>query len=187
MIETSLENLDTDYIDLMLIHSPRPWQEFFTPVGNNYFAENIDVWHAMEETYKNGKLRSIGVSNFDIMDIDNIISNCEIAPMVNQIRVHIGHTPKDIIDYCQNRNILVEAYSPNATGKLTGNKIISEMAQKYNVSVPQLGIRYCLQLNLLPLPKSVNIEHIKQNAQLDFVITSEDMKKLSEIEEINSL
>lgn len=187
VIEKSLANLQTDYIDLMLIHSPKPWAELFAGTEKTYFAENLEVWRALTEYYKSGKLRAIGVSNFETADIQNIIDNAEVAPMVNQVRVHIGHTPKEVIDYCQSRNILIEAFSPNATGKLRTDPVVVEIADKYGVSIPQLGIRYDLQLGTLPLPKTTHKEYMIQNADVDFVISDEDMARLGEVGEISSL
>lgn len=187
IIEASLNNLDTPYIDLMLIHSPKPWQELFAGSEKTYFKENLTVWQAMEEAVKTGKVRSIGVSNFEIADIQNIIDHAEIKPAVNQIRVHIGHTPTETIKFCQDNGILIMAFSPNATGKLLGHPTVSEIAEKYRVSVPQLSIRYDLQLGLLPLPRSTNPKHIKENSDLSFDISNDDMYSLSQIEEIQSL
>lgn len=187
VIEASLANLGTDYIDLMLIHSPKPWPELFMGSEKTYFEENLSVWKAMEEAYTAGKLRAIGVSNFEICDIENIINHSAVKPHANQIRVHIGHTPKEVIDYCQQNGILVMAFSPNATGHLMGNETIETMAKKYGVSVPQLGSRYDLQLGVLPLPRSTKKDHIQQNAALDFVISDEDMTVLAQVEEISSL
>ncbi len=99
------------------------------------------------------KIRAVGVSNFEKEDIENIISSCTVTPMVNQILSHISNTPGELIDYCQRRDILVEAYSPVAHGELMKNDVVVSMAERYGVSVPQLGIRSCLDLGLLPLPR----------------------------------
>lgn len=186
-VENSLQKLGLDYLDLVLIHSPKPWEELFAGSLKTYIEENLEVWRALTEAYKNGKIRAIGVSNFEISDLQNLIDNSEIKPMVNQIRVHIGHTPTEIINYCQKNDILVEAFSPNATGKLLGNAVIQEIAARYNVSVPQLSVRYDLQLGLLPLPKSTQRQHMIQNADVGFAISDEDMTVLGNVEEINSL
>ena len=187
IIASSLEKLDADYIDLMLIHSPKPWPELFAGSDKTYYEENLAVWKAMEEAVDEGKIKSIGVSNFEINDIQNILDHCRIKPVVNQIRVHIGHTPTDVINFCKDNNIQIMAFSPNATGKLLGHPVVTEIANKYNVSVPQLSIRYDLQLGLLPLPRSTNPEHIKENANVDFTISEADMVSLSQVEEIQSL
>lgn len=177
-IEASLKKLGTDYIDLMLIHAPRPWSEMHAGATHFYYEENVEVWKAIEEAHKEGKLRAIGVSNFEISDIENLLAHEASIPMANQIRVHVGHVPKELIDYCNSKNILVEAYSPNATGRLINNPKVVEMAAKYGVSSAQLAIRFDLQLGLLPLPKSRHEEYIRQNAEVDFVISDEDMQTL---------
>lgn len=186
-IETSLSNLGMEYIDLMLIHAPKPWPELFAGSDETYFEQNLAVWKAMEEAYAAGKLRAIGVSNFEAADIQNLIDHGTVKPMANQIRVHVGHTPTDTIEYCRNKNILVMAFSPNATGKLLNHTTVVEMAAKYKVSVPQLCIRYDLQLGLLPLPKTKHEEYMKQNADVNFEISAQDMKVLSKVEEVSSL
>ena len=181
-IQESMDRLDAFHIDMMLIHAPRPWAEMGSATGNRYFKENAEVWKALEEAYEAGKIRAIGVSNFAVDDLNNILATGRVIPAVNQIRVHIGHVPTDLIDFCEQTGILVEAYSPNATGRLLKVPEISAMAEKYRVSVPQLACRFVLQLGLLPLPKSVHEERIRQNSQLDFEISSSDMAKLLELE-----
>lgn len=182
-IDETLAKMKLDYIDLMIIHSPKPWKEFH---GDDHYLEgNQEVWRALEDAYEAGKVRAIGLSNFEKEDVDNILESCSVKPMVNQILAHIGNTPEELINYTQDKGILVEAYSPIGHGKLFNNDQVVEMAEKYDVSVPQLGIRYALQLGLLPLPKSGNPEHIKSNAELDFTISEEDMEILKGIEEID--
>ena len=139
---------------------------------------------ALEEAHKAGKLRSIGVSNFEEKDIDNILSSCSVKPMVNQILAHISNTPKELIESCQDKDILVEAYSPFGHGELFKNDEIKAIANRYNVSVSQLAIRYCLQLDLLPLPKTANPQHMKTNAVVHFVISEENMEFLKNMEQI---
>ncbi|SIQ92275.1 aldo/keto reductase [Halanaerobium kushneri] len=181
-IDESLKKMKLDYIDLMIIHSPQPWSKFGG--DDRYLEGNREAWRALEDAYKNGKLRAIGLSNFNKTDIDNIIENCSVKPMVNQILAHISNTPEELIEYTQNKDILVEAYSPIGHGELFKNEKIVEMAEKYGVSVPQLCIRYDLQLGLLPLPKSENPEHIKNNSEVDFIISKEDMEILKNLKEI---
>jgi len=183
-IERSLETLGLDYIDMMIIHSPRPWMEYHK--GEAFFDGNREVWRALEEAYKAGKLRAIGVSNFEQADLENILSSCSIKPMVNQILAHISNTPKELIQYSQDNGILVEAYSPVAHGELMKNQEVKNMAEKYCVTIPQLGIRYTLQLGMLPLPKTANPAHMKTNADVDFVISDEDMEFLKNMEQIEN-
>ena len=182
-IDESLEKLGMDYIDLMIIHSPQPWAEFGG--DDRHFEGNREAWRALEDAYKDGKLKAIGLSNFQKEDVQNILDNCSVKPMVNQILVHIGNTPKELIKYCQDNDILVEAYSPIGHGKLLKQEKVSSIADKYNVSVPQLGIRYCLQLGTLPLPKTANPDHMKTNAEVDFEIADEDMETLKGTEKVD--
>jgi diketogulonate reductase-like aldo/keto reductase len=183
-IDTSLKRLGLDYIDMMIIHSPKPWAEFHG--HNSYFEGNREAWKALEEAYQAGKLRAIGVSNFEIADLDNILESCSVAPMVNQILVHISNTPKELIRYAQDKGMLVEAYSPIGHGELLKNREIETIASKYHVSVAQLGIRYTLQLGLLPLPKTANPRHMKSNAEVDFVISDHDMEYLENMQKIKN-
>lgn len=181
-IDSSLKTLGLDHIDLMIIHSPKPWTEFHE--DNRYFEGNREVWRALEEAYKAGKLRAIGISNFQVEDIENILSTCMVKPMVNQILAHISNTPTALIEYCQQQGILVEAYSPIAHGELLKNQDIIALTRKYGISVPQLCIRYCLDLGLLPLPKTGNPKHMKMNAELDFTLLPEDLEYLKNIAQI---
>jgi diketogulonate reductase-like aldo/keto reductase len=181
-INASLQRLGLDYIDMMIIHSPKPWAKF--KEDEPYFEGNRQAWRALEEAYDAGKLRAIGLSNFEKTDIDNILSSCSVKPMVNQILVHISNTPTALIEYCHEQGILVEAYSPIGHGELLKNNSIEVIAEKYKVSVAQIGIRYCLQLGLLPLPKTANKEHMKTNSELEFVISETDMDFLKNMRQI---
>jgi diketogulonate reductase-like aldo/keto reductase len=181
-IYESLKALGLDYIDMMIIHSPQPWAKFGGK--KRFFEGNRQAWKALEEAYKAGKLRAIGVSNFEKVDIDNILEYCSIKPMVNQVLVHISNTPKELIQYSQEKGMLIEAYSPIGHGELLKNQEVAKMAERYGVSVPQLSIRYCLQLNLLPLPKAANPKHMKNNAEIDFIISEEDMEALKNVKHI---
>jgi diketogulonate reductase-like aldo/keto reductase len=176
LIDGSLVALGLDYIDLMLIHSPQPWSEFRG--GDRYFDGNLEAWRALEEAYRAGKLRAIGVSNFERADLDNIFDNGSVKPMVNQILAHVGNTPFDLIDYSRSKGMLVEAYSPVAHGAALNNAGLKALADEYGVGVVRLCIRYCLQLGLLPLPKTANPGHMRANADLDFTISDADMATL---------
>jgi len=181
-IDGSLTALGLDHIDLMIIHSPQPWTEFG---GNDrYFAGNREVWGALEEAYAVGKLRAIGVSNFEQVDLENILESCSIKPMVNQILAHVSNSPFELIAYSQGQDILVEAYSPFGHGEMLGNRELAAMAERYGVTIPQLCIRYCLQLGLLPLPKTTNAAHMRTNAAVDFEISESDMETLKSVEPI---
>ena len=182
-IDKSLKKLGLDYIDLILIHCPQPWILFRSK--RRFFKENIEVWKALEDAYKEGKVKAIGVSNFLVDDLQNIINNCEIKPMVNQILCHIGNTPTDVIKYCQENNIIVESYSPIAHGAALRDEVIKQMAEKYKVSVAQLCIKYTLQLDTISIPKASSKAHIENNIDLDFEISEEDMIELIKLNEID--
>ena len=182
-IDESLERLGLDYVDLILIHCPQPWALFRGK--RRFFEENIEVWKALEEAYKEGKAKAIGVSNFLVDDLENIMNHCEIKPMANQILCHIGNTPMDVIKFCQENDIVVEAYSPIAHGRALDDKHIVRMAEKYGVSVAQLCIKYTLQLDTVSLPKASSKEHIEDNMKLDFEISEEDMIELMKLNEID--
>lgn len=173
----TMNNLDIEYLDLYLIHAPWPWNARFT----DHTQGNIEVWKAFEEFYNDKRCRSIGVSNFDVKDLQAIEANCTIKPMVNQIRYFIGYTQDEITSYCQANDILVQGYSPLATGNILNNQRIEEIANKYNKAVSQVCIRYLLQHDVLPLPKSVHEEYILKNADVDFVISDEDMAYLDSL------
>lgn len=183
-INNSLKTLALEYIDLMIIHSPKPWMEFHGK--DAYFEGNREAWRALEEAYQGGKLRAIGVSNFQRADIENIFETCTVKPMINQILAHISNTPTELIEYCKEKDILVEAYSPVAHGELMKNEEVKAMAGKYNVSIPQLSIRYCLELGLLPLPKTANPAHMKNNADVNFVISGDDLEVLKNLNPIDN-
>lgn len=178
-IDESLRKLGLDTLDLMIIHAPQPWREFRGE--RRYFDENLEVWRALEEAYAAGKVRAIGVSNFLIDDLANILANCRVAPMVNQILLHVGETPIPLIEYCQRNDILIEAYSPIAHGAALKDVSIAKVAAEYDVSVARLCIQYTLQLGAVTLPKSTNPEHILDNTRLDFVISDSDMELLRQM------
>jgi diketogulonate reductase-like aldo/keto reductase len=182
-IDDSLKTMGLDYIDMMIIHSPQPWNKFRGE--DRYFEGNREAWRALEEAFEAGKLRAIGLSNFEQADIDNIVDSASVQPMVNQILAHIGSTPTDLIEYSREKGMLVEAYSPMAHGELMRNSQISEIAERYGVSVPRLSIRYVLQLGLLALPKTANPAHMRDNADVDFSISDDDMEVLKAVEHID--
>ncbi|MCQ2433053.1 MAG: aldo/keto reductase [Clostridia bacterium] len=180
-IESSLANLDLGYVDLLLIHAAKPWEELHDPKAKSYFEENLEVWRVMEGYVKSGDVKAIGVSNFKIPDLKNIIDHAEIQPAANQISVFIGKNEAEMRKFCGERGIIVEAYSPNITGHLKDIGAAVKMAEKYGVSVPQLGIKYDLQIGTVPLPKTTHKEFMIENSSLDFVISDEDMAVLDKV------
>ncbi|MFC0675191.1 aldo/keto reductase [Brachybacterium hainanense] len=177
-IEQSLEVMGLDRLDLMLIHAPQPWDDFR---GGDYADGNREAWRALEEAHRAGKIRAIGVSNFLQADLESLLETAEIVPHVNQLLVHAGNTPSELLAYCQDKGILVEAYSPIAHGAILHNSEVQAMAERYGVSVPQLCIRYTLQLSTVSLPKTANPGHMRANAEVDFEITEADMAALRDL------
>ena len=179
-IDASLATAGLDYFDLVIIHSPQPWKEV-NQSDDRHLEGNREAWRALEDALEAGKVRAIGVSNFLQTDLENILASCRVRPMVNQVLAHVGNTLFELIDWCQKRGILVEAYSPVAHGAVLGNKEIAAIAGHYGVTVPQLCIRYCLQLGLAALPKAGNPEHIRANTAVDFEISDSDMEALRNV------
>ena len=170
---------------MMIIHSPQPWVEV-NQSSDRYFEGNLEAWRALTDAYKAGKIRAIGVSNFLQEDIDNLLENAEVKPMVNQVLCHISNTPLELIKYCQDKGIVMEAYSPVAHGEALKNPEIAAMAEKYGVSIAQLCIRYDLQLGMIPLPKTGNPAHMKTNGEVEFEISAEDMEVLKNVKKIEN-
>lgn len=184
-IDETLEKMGLDYLDQMIIHSPQPWVEV-NQSENRYVEGNRAVWKALEDAYKAGKIKEIGVSNFQIGDIESLLETAEIKPMVNQVLLHISNTPTELVEYCQKNGIAIEAYSPIAHGEILNQPEIKAVADKYGVSVPQLCIRYAIQLGAIALPKTGNPEHMKSNAEVDFDISEQDMEVLKNFKKIES-
>ena len=181
--EESRAALGFDFIDLYLIHAPWPWSN----IGEDCTEGNIEAWRAMIDIYNEGKVRAIGVSNFAVKDIEALIAATGVKPTVNQIRYFIGNRQDAITDYCQANGILIEAYSPLATGEIAAHEKLAPIANKYGVSIPQLCIRYCIEKNTLPLPKSVHKERIITNIDVDFRIEKEDIDYLDSIGRIGAV
>lgn len=161
----SLKKLDTDYLDLYLVHWP-------TKLNN-------ETWKALESLYKEGKVKSIGVCNFKENHLENLMKNAEIMPMVNQIEIHPKRTQKDIVSYCHKKNIQVVAWGPLSRGKVLSEPIMIELANKYNKDIGQIILRWHIQNNIIPIPKSSNPQRIKSNIDIfNFELTKEDMIKI---------
>ena len=184
-IDETLKKMGLDYLDMMIIHSPQPWVEV-NQSENRYKEGNRQAWKALEEAYNEGKLKAIGVSNFQIEDLESLMETAKVKPMVNQVLCHISNTPIELIEFCQKSNILIEAYSPIAHGEILNQPEVKAIADKYGVTVPQLCIRYTLQLGTLPLPKTENPEHMRDTAKVDFMISDSDMEKLKTVERIKN-
>ncbi|MFJ4702946.1 MULTISPECIES: aldo/keto reductase [unclassified Streptomyces] len=181
-IDGSLTALGLDHVDLMLIHSPQPWDDFR---GGDYAQGNREAWRALEDAHQAGKIRAVGVSNFRQHDLENILEGARVVPHVNQLLVHAGNTPSGLLAYCESRQILVEAYSPIAHGAILENTHVQAMAHEYGVSVPQLCIRYTLQLGTVSLPKTADPGHMRSNAEVAFEISGADMDVLRDLRDVD--
>lgn len=176
--EESLEKLDMDYVDLLLIHWPRPDEK------SDWKKLDIETWKAFEETYKEGRAKAIGVSNFLNHHIQNILDNCEVVPMVNQIEFHPGYIQKDVVDFDKEHGIVVEAWSPLGRERVFKDELLNKLAQKYGKSVAQICLAFALQMDVVPLPKSSSVERMKQNMDIDFELEEEDFEKIVNMEEM---
>jgi len=178
-VENSLAKLKTNYIDLLLIHWPANERQFA-----NWREINAETWKAMEEVYRSGVVKTIGVSNFMISHLEALLESAEVIPAVNQIEFHPGYTQQETVDYCKEEGIVIEAWSPIGSGRLLKDETLNEMANKYGVSPAILCIQFCLQCGVVVLPKSENPENIKSNLHFErFKIDEEDLKKLKNLEE----
>lgn len=178
--ERSLKRLNTDYIDLYLIHWPKP-----TPDYEEWKQLDLDTWRALEKLYKEGKVRAIGVSNFLPHHLDNILESCEVKPMVDQIEYHAGYTQEATVQYCKQHGILVQAWSPISRGRIFHDVTLMELAEKYQVSVAKLALRFCIQNGIVPLPKAASRERMRENMNLfDFTISDEDMNRINTIPQV---
>lgn len=178
--EKSTGLLDLGAIDLYLIHAPWPWNA----IGSDHREGNIAVWKVFEELYSAGRVRSIGVSNFTPDDLESLIGATDEVPHANQIQWHIGNTQPETTAYCAEKNILVEGYSPLATGRLLDDGRIEDIARKYGRSVAQVSIRYLLEKDVLPLPKSTTPSRIAENADVDFTIEPADLAALDALTDV---
>ena len=171
----SLRKLGTDYMDLFLIHWPRP-----VSFRNDWEAQNAQSWRAMEDLYREGKVRSIGISNFHPHHIEALLKTATVAPMVNQIRLAPGDTQDEVVSFSREKGMLLEAYSPLGVGKVFEVPQMKDLALKYGKSIAQIAIRWSLQRGYLPLPKSVTAERIRENTQIfDFNLDDEDVELIA--------
>jgi diketogulonate reductase-like aldo/keto reductase len=169
--EESLTKLGLDYLDLYLIH----W-----PVAGRY----KEAWRALETLYKEGRVKAIGVSNFQIHHLEDLMKDAEIKPMVNQVEYHPRLTQKELQAFCKQQDIQLEAWSPLMQGQLLDNADLQEIADKYNKSVAQVILRWDLQNGVITIPKSTKEHRIAENATVfDFELTAEDMKLIDSLNE----
>ncbi len=176
--DASLKRLALDYLDLYLIHWPRP-----LAFRDTYQEVNRETWKAFEYLLEKGYVRAIGVSNFLPVHMEALLKTAQVIPMVDQIEFHPGWMQPETAAFCKEHDILVEAWSPLGSGKLLEDPKLKEFGQKYGRSTAQICLRWCLQKGHLPLPKSVTPVRIKENLQLfDFQISQEDMAAIDKLE-----
>ena len=168
--EASLERLNLDYIDLYLIHWP----------NTKNMATTFETWKALEKLYNDKKVKAIGVCNFEKHHLEELEQISTVTPMVNQIEIHPYNQQLELRKYCESKNIIVESWSPLIQGNVNDTLIV-ELAEKYKKSPAQIILKWHLQNWLLPLPKSITPSRIKENRELDFVLTKEDMEKINSL------
>lgn len=170
----TMDLLDIEYLDLYLMHWPAARGEAMT-----WQSINSGTWRAFEDIYASGRVRAIGVSNFLVHHLVPLLARAKVAPMVNQLEFHPGYMQQPTVNFCKQRGIQVAAWSPLGRGALIRHPLLTEIAAKYNVTVSQLVLRWCLQHGIAALPKSLNIEHQRTNSELfHFHISPEDMQRL---------
>ena len=169
------DNLETDYLDLYLIHWPLP-----EPGYKEWKELDKETWRAMEELYQSGKVRAIGLSNFLPHHIENILDSCTVRPAVDQIEYHPGYSQEAVVQYCKERKILVQAWSPIGRRRVLEEPLVQMLADKYGVSSAQICLKFASQRGIIPLPKSSSAERMKENLDLhSFELEEEDIWRLA--------
>lgn len=173
----SLKKMQLEYFDLYLIHWPASFNNY-----ENWEQINVDTWKAMTDLYKAGMVKSIGVSNFMPHHL-RALMDMEIVPMVNQIEFHPGQMEQETVHFCRKYNIVVEAYSPLGTGRMLDNAVLKSIGKKYNKTAAQICLRWAVQNKVIPLPKSITPDRIKENIQIfDFELSADDMDVINSME-----
>ena len=177
MFEKTLKNLGVDYLDSYIINAPGPFHD----LDGDYDAGNVEAYKTLEELYRDERVAAIGVSQFKIKDLENILTHCDIVPHVQQISYFIGHRQESLVEYCQQKNIQIQAFSPLAKGYLFKHPLVQEVALKLNVTPAQLALRFIIDAGIAPIPKASQPLHLRENTLLDFTINLEDYERLKAI------
>lgn len=169
-LEKSLKKLDTDYVDLLLLHFP-------------VTETRAKAWELMEQAYNDGQAKAIGVSNYTIKHLEELLAACKVKPMVNQVELHVYLQQPELVEFCNKNDIVIEAYSPIAHANGLDNPVLISIAKKHGKSVAQIMIRWCIEVGTVPLPKSTHSERIQQNIDVfDFNLDKDDMKKIKNLD-----
>lgn len=177
----TLERLGLDYLDLYLIHWPANRKQF----GEEAKKINAETWRALEELYEEGKIKAIGLSNFLPHHIEELMETAKVKPMVDQIEFHPGWAQLETGEYCRKNGIVVEAWSPLGRKEALESGILQEIGAKYAKSAAQVCVRWVLQHDILPLPKTVNPGRMVENADVfDFALTEEEMKTIDSLKDL---
>jgi diketogulonate reductase-like aldo/keto reductase len=170
-LKKSLQKLDTEYVDLLLLHFP-------------VTETRRGAWRRMEQAYRDGKAQSIGVSNYTIRHLEELLAECEVKPMVNQVELHVFLQQPELVEFCKKHGIVIEAYSPLAHGYGLDNPVSQSVADKHGKSTAQVMLRWCVQMNTVILPKSTHAERIVENINVfDFKLDKDDMELLKKLDE----
>lgn len=179
-VRESLENLETDYLDLCLLHWPKP-----SPDELNWKELDRESWRALEELYNDGKVKSIGISNFLPQHIEPLLETATVRPMVNQLELHVGYNQEVAVQYCKQKGIQVQAWSPLGRNRVLQEPIVIAMAEKYKMSPAGFLLLYLLSQNICVIPKASSIERMRQNKQIqDIKIEDEDMYLLKSLPQL---
>jgi len=173
--DESLKTFGYDYFDLLLLHFP----------VSGVRQEN---WKLLEQIHDSGRAKEIGVSNYTVRHLEELLANCRIKPAVNQVELHVYLQQTELREFCHQHGIIVEAYSPIAKGRRHDNRVLLDIGKRYNKTPAQVMIRWCIDAGTVPLPKSVHAERIKENIDVfDFKLDSDDMKQIAALDENHRL
>lgn len=173
-LERSCQRLGCDYLDLYLIHWPKQ-----SPTDEKWLERVLESWAALEQCYRDGTVRAIGVSNFLPHHLKPLLRSCNVRPMVNQLEFHPGYVQWPAVRFCQHYGILVEAWSPLGRGRVLQEELLGRIGKRYGKTPAQICIRFALQCGVLPLPKSCDAQRMVQNrAVFDFSLTEEEVSEL---------